>query len=174
MGAISINKQPTTIDEFLELRNQISNTPEGGAALFTLALKIFVENENFGHQCLVIAVNQNNLTAGNVYKDFQLSRSELNLIKSQFNQNPRIPNSYITSSNVENNYEVQLPYNYEFTTNIYSGSKDEGSIKLFVKCSGADSPRPIIMNKNDKGIWKADSWSSLLVGIKKSAKKDDI
>jgi hypothetical protein len=174
MAIITINKQPTTIEEFVELRNQISITPEGGATLFLLAFKIFNENEELGHQCLVVAADQNSLTQGTVYRDFQLMKNEINLMKSQLSQNRRIPNSYISGTKVDDNYEVQLPYNYEFTTNAYSGDESKGSVKLFVKCSGADSPRPLIMIKNDKGIWKASQWSSVLVGIKKPAKKDDI
>jgi hypothetical protein len=53
---------------------------------------------------------------------------------------------------------------------------DANTVKVFVKCTGADSPRPITLVKNDKGIWKAKEFSSLLVGIKAppSNVKDDL
>ena len=38
--------------------------------------------------------------------------------------------------------------------------------KVFVFSSGADSPRPVSLAMNDKGLWKATEWSSLEVGVR--------
>ena len=38
--------------------------------------------------------------------------------------------------------------------------------KLFVFSSGADSPRPVTVKKNNRGLWKATSYSSLDVGVR--------
>ena len=89
-------------------------------------------------------------------------------------KNKKIPNSYIQGSSPENGYSVKTPYEFKYKSNPYSGDAETGPYKIFVFCSGADSPRPITLKKNDKGIWKASSWSSVLVGIKKEPVSDDL
>ncbi len=165
---ISVDKIPATIEEFVTLRNNLSTTAEGGAAVFLLALKIYVDNPEFGLQCLVVSVDKNTLREGDTYNGFALFKQDEDLIKKQLAHNKNIPNSYIKGSSPDNGYEVKLPYEYEFSGNAYSGDKNEGTYKVFVACSGADSKRPFTMKRNDKGLWKATMWSSVVVGIKKS------
>jgi hypothetical protein len=40
-------------------------------------------------------------------------------------------------------------------------------VRLYVACSGGNLPRPLGLRKNDKGIWKITSLSSLFVGPSK-------
>lgn len=170
MTQITISKQPINIDEFIALRNQIAITPVGGAAMFLLALKIYVQDNIFGHQCLVATADSSCLWEGDVYKGFMLNSSDFNLMKSQYSQNPKIPDSYIEGAVPENNYESKLPYKYNFTSNSIEGEY----AKLFVICNGADSPRPIHVKKNDKGLWEALNYSTMFVGIKKPPFRDEI
>jgi hypothetical protein len=170
MAQITIDKIPQNIDEFIEIRNKFSATPEGGAAIFMLALKVYIDNNNIGHQCIVSSVDLSCLQQGDIYKGFKLNNSDFNLMKSQFSQNPKIPASYIQGAVPENNYETKLPFVYEIT----SITGDNDYFKVFVKCNGADSPRPVHVKKNDKGLWKAINYSSLFVGIKKPPVVDDI
>ena len=172
---VKIKEVPKTVEKFVELRDKIATTPEGGAAVFLLSLKIYTDDPKFGKQCLVVAVDRGSLQDGNVYKGFELLTSEMNTIKRQIiDKNRKLPNSYILGSSTENGYDVKLPYVFEFMSNPSSGDAQSGSYKIFVKCSGADSPRPISLKLNNRGIWKADEWSSLLVGVKKPPVDDDL
>lgn len=171
---IKFTKVPTSTDEFVKLRNKTAKTAEGGAAMFMLALKMYNDNPQLGEQCLVLSVDKKSLGSGDVYKGYALGRSDMSLIKSQLGKNNEIPNSYIEGANPENNYKVKLPYVYKLSSNRYSGDKSQGKFKVFVKCYGADSPRPIHLKKNDKGIWKASSWSSVIMGIKAPPVIDDL
>ena len=173
-GTIKIDKVPGTIDEFIEMRNQIATTPEGGAAMFLLALKMYTENPELAKKCFVVMVDRNLLKAGNVYKGYQLLDGDMNLIKNQLGHDKNIPNSYIKGSSPQNHYTVKLPYEYVFTSNRYSGDKSAGQFKLFVACSGASSPRPMSLKRNNRGIWKLTNWSSVLVGIAKPPIDDDL
>ncbi len=164
---VTVNTLPKSTDEFIALRNEIATTPEGGATMFLLALKIYTENKPLGEQCLVLATDKNLLRKGDTYKGYSLFKTDLSTIKRQIATREGLANSYISGSSPQNNYSVKLPYTYNFSTNAYCGDAKEGKFKLFVKCSGADSPRPIYVKKNSKGIWKASSWSSILVGIRK-------
>jgi len=172
---ITVKQVPKTIEDFVKYRNKIAKTPEGGATVFLLALKIYTDNPKLGKQCLVVAIDRNSLQTGQIYKGHELLKSDMSLIKRQIiNKNRQLPNSYIKGSNPENLYKVKLPYVYEFMSNPSSGDAATGNYKIFVKCSGADSPRPITLVKNNRGYWKASSWSSVLVGIKKPPVDDDI
>ncbi|MBN2546434.1 MAG: hypothetical protein JXB50_11605 [Spirochaetes bacterium] len=169
---IKFNTLPKSIEEFLSLRDEIAKTPEGGGAMMVIALILYSNDENLGRQCLTVAVNQDQIVQGNYYKGYKLISSKMSLIESQISKQKYIPNSYINGTSPENNYE--LPKNnlsLSFRRNKYSQTDESGSVKVFVNCSGADSPRPITLKINDKGIWKAFEYSSLVVGIKKAKKE---
>ena len=51
---------------------------------------------------------------------------------------------------------------------------EQGVFKVFFSCSGADSPRPITLARNKRGIWKASGWHSLLVTVKAPLCEDDL
>lgn len=171
LPTVIIEKEPKTVEEFIDLRNKIAISPQGGAAMFILALKIYSEDVNLGTKFIIISVDKNLLIKGNKYKGYDLGRSSWWTIKNQIKKNKKIPNSYIKGANPENNYTTKLPYRFNFCANPYSGNKTKGDFKVFVKCSGADSNRPMRLKKNTMGIWKVNNWSSILVGIKKSKKK---
>lgn len=170
---VTVNKLPNSIDGFVNLRNEIATSPEGGATILLLALKIYNANPELGHQCMVVALDKSFLTQGNVYKGYSMTAQKKNFVKTYLGRYKNIANSYIKGSSPENGYNVKLPYVFEYSTSSYSGDLGNGTYKLFVKCSGADSPRPITLKKNNRGIWKALNWNSLLVGIKKPASDED-
>jgi len=177
LPSVKISNIPDDIDEFIKMRNSVATTPQGGAAMFILALKIYTQNAELGEKCLIVMTDKNALRESEKgYKGFSLLNTDMDLIKSQLGKQKFLPNSYSDGCTPENDYKVKLPYNYTFTKNKYSGSVEEGNIKIFVACSGANTPRPIRMKINDKGLWKASEWSSLLVGIKapKSEGIDDL
>ncbi|MBN2890328.1 MAG: hypothetical protein JXL97_00540 [Bacteroidales bacterium] len=170
---VEIKKMPTTIDEFLEMRDNIANTPEGGATMFIIALKIYQENPELGAQCLVISADRTRLQSGSVYKGFQLMPNDFSRIKSQLSQYPYVVNSYFKGATPENGYTFNFPTQMDFSSNDYSGSVEEGDFKVFVQCYGADNPRPIRLIRNDKGYWKAKEWSSIIMGIRKPVEEID-
>ena len=170
---VTVKKMPKSVDEFVKLRNKIATTPEGGATMFVLALKLYEENSIVGEKCLVIAVDRNRLQQGSVFKGFQLFRNDGNRIKSQIAKYPYIVDYYFKGATPENGYKTKLPYILDFSSNAYSGDPKTGKFKIFVKCYGADSARPMKIVKNNKGYWKASEWSSIIMGGKKPVIKVD-
>lgn len=165
---ISIIDRPESIEAFTDLRNQHAASPEGGAAMFIMALKLYMEDEKLGIPALVFTTDRSRLqqdTKG--YKGWSILRTDMSRIISQLRYHPYLPDSYFDGTNPANQYQSQLPYKMFFSRNPYSGQEDSGKVKVFVACSGADSDRPITLRRNDKGLWKAIEWSSILVGIRK-------
>ncbi len=165
LTAVKIDKMPTSVEEFLELRKELATSPQGGAAIFIIALKMYVENPEIGEQCLVISADRSTLQAGDVYKGYEISKMDMNRIKRQLQQYPYIPNSYFKGAKPSNGYEVRFPAKLNCSYNQYSGKTSDGNFKVFVKCYGADTQRPIRLIKNNKGYWKAKEWSTIIMGI---------
>lgn len=174
-NTIEISRLPQNIDVFLEVRDKIAQTPEGGAAMFIVACMMYVNSSDNDLAPMTVALAKKRLQENaKGYKGYIPNPSDLRLIKDQLKRYPFLPNSYVLGTSPQEGYSLSdKPLKFSFSTNTYSGSADEGKIKLFVPSSGADSPRPIRVTRNDKGVWKADEWSSLLVGIRTPPKADN-
>jgi hypothetical protein len=140
-----------------------------------VALMLFAENEGLGKQCLTIAVDRELLQEGpNGYQGMQLGIVKMRLIMGQLRAMPHIPRSYVNGATPENGYRLpDPPYTFDISTNPYSGDPESGTLKLYVASSGAASPRPITVQRNNRGIWKAAEWSSILVGVQPPAIEED-
>jgi len=170
----TLDSLPANISEFEALRDKLAATPEGGVLVLIVALKMYNENPAEGNKALIVAVDQGLLSKSDGkdnYKGYVLGNATISLVKSQLGNYPYVINSYLPGATPENNYTPgALPHKFELTANKYSGDAAKGQIKLFIRSSGADSPRPVTLKKNSKGIWKAYEFSSIVVGIKKPAK----
>lgn len=163
---VVIEEKPKTTEQFVTLRNQKAITPEGGVAMFIVALKLYKDTPELGEKCLVIAVDKKQLVKGDVYKGYEMWNTKRKQLQRQLKRYPFLPESYIKGSSPENGYSVKLPFVVQCSVNKYCGDKSTGMYKVFVKCSGADSPRPVHVKRNDKGYWKVTNWSSIITGIK--------
>ena len=171
--SISINELPQSVEAFVALRDRVARTPQGGAAMMVVALLAYARDETLGLQCLTVAVDRGRLQEGSKgYKGWQLRNSDLQRIRSQIRSHPYLPRSYIRGAVPANGYQLpNPPYQFTCTDNPYSGDP-EAQYKIFVACSGAASPRPVTLKVNNKGIWKAWEWSSLIVGIQAPAAEE--
>lgn len=79
--------------------------------------------------------------------------------------------SYFKGATPDNNYTPAKPYAVEISENSYS-REEQGYVKLFVRTSGADSPRPITLRlKPSTGQWFV--WQqSLLTDVQKPKESD--
>lgn len=169
--SIQVDALPADTTAFVELRNKLAVSPEGGAAIFVLAMMQYVQNPELGEQFLTIALDRNNLQKSRTgYKGFRPGNSiQYHLKRIQKIQH--LPGSYVVGSSPENGYATEAPFRFEFTRNKYSEIKPT-QIKVFVACTGAASPRPVTLKRNDRGLWKVSEGSSLFVGVA-APKTDD-
>jgi hypothetical protein len=178
---MKITRLPANADDFKTMRDEVAVTPEGGAAMFVIALKMYTENPEEGIKCLIMQKDIADLMQSNnagSYKGYALNVSEFSLLKSQVGKQPYIPNSYFVGAKPENNYTIpEGNFELDIAANPYSGDPNSGKVKLFIRSYGADTSRPVAMVRNDKGLWKVKEYSSLIVGIRKMASeapKDDL
>ncbi len=87
--------------------------------------------------------------------------------------NVNIARSYCGGTD-QNGYGEFAPSRIELDTG-YSAARQgidypaPGQAKFFVKCGGADTPRPVTLARNNAGYWKVTNFSSLTVGVKQPA-----
>lgn len=168
---VVIQQIPTSLEAFVALRDQVSQVPQGGVAMMVIALHIFADDQELGRQCLTVAVDRGRLVEGpEGYRGWQLGKRDLRRIQNQVERQPYLPRSYFEDATPENDYDLgEPPFTLAFSDNPYSGDPSSGVYKVFVNCSGAQSARPATVKRNNRGIWKADSWSSLITGVRAPA-----
>ncbi len=177
---VNVNKMPVTEDEFIELRNRIATSPQGAPVMFMIAAHTYQKNPELGIKFLIIAVDQGLLQQGSgpeSYKGFELQRNEINRIKEQLRQSPYLADSYFLGTSPANGYAIPggSP-KFDVTSNPHSGNASDGRMRIFIRSTGADSPRPIEVKVNDKGLWKVSNFGSVMMGIRKPEQKisDDL
>ena len=103
-----------------------------------------------------------------IVPDISLSMKQLT--ERQLKKNSYVIRSYFSGTSPENNYSIpEKNLESVLSTNRYSGTAEEGKVKFFVDCSGADSPRPITVKRNSHQEWYTHEFSSLIVGIRAPA-----
>jgi hypothetical protein len=174
---ITVNEIPSTLSAFLALRDKLAQTPEGGGVLMVLALYLYAcaPESELANQALTICVDRTRLReVPDGYKGWGILAIDLQRIQRQLRDKPWVPQSYFVGTAPQSSYRLpDPPYHFEITTNPYSGDQEASVYKVFVRSSGASSPRPVTLKQNNRGIWKAVEWSSLLMGVVSPEKSVD-
>lgn len=156
---------PATPEELVALRDRLATTPHGGAAILALALLAYSQDPALGTRFMTIAIEPRQLgDAPDGYKGKQPSRNVLQNLKDRIGRAPRIARSYLQGTTSANDFALPPPP-WRVRVREQPGDVQAEQARVFVWSTGAGTPRPVHLVKNDKGLWKASNWSSLEVGI---------
>ncbi|XDD44496.1 hypothetical protein AB3N58_17180 [Leptospira sp. WS60.C2] len=164
---VSFSSEPTTIEEFKTIQAAMATTPEGGAAILVLAMSMYGKNPELGRKAVVLSVLSKNRQKSNkptAIDGVDLGGSDSYLL-GQLDKYKMVPNGYWKGAEPNNGYTPTLPLTVETYTNPYSGEESSGKIKLFVATRGASTYRPVSVEKDVDGLWRAKEMSSLFVGM---------
>lgn len=157
---------PTSVDAFLELREKMGKTPQGGAVLFLAALMVREKDGALGEQLMVLATAESQLSKGSTYKGYALDTAAGYRL-GQLDKNAYCTRGHVVGAEPKNRYAIPDPKRFAVKfrpQDKYVGSVESGDYKVFIVSSGTASARPMRMNRNEKGFWKTAEWSSFAVG----------
>ena len=147
---VSFNKLPTTVDMLRDLPEANLKEPYFAAALLIPALCLWGTDKN-------AAIEMINFLKG----PQGLSTYEIQFISERLKGKSYLPFSYFKGSSPENGYNVSSPFIVTISTVPTSFDEAEYA-KLYLKSSGADSPRPVQIRKKDStGQWFL--WDQMLL-----------
>ncbi|MEZ4329684.1 MAG: hypothetical protein R3B40_30920, partial [Polyangiales bacterium] len=148
--------------------DRLAHTPEGGAAMFVVALLMYAEDATLGMAALTVAIDREHLQEGaGGYKGLVPGRADVQAFTERNGGKPHIARSYLVGTSPEHGYALPIgPLTVRVRDQQVPGESVGDVAKRFVHCSGADSPRPIGLRRNNRGLFKATSWSSLQVGVR--------
>lgn len=162
-----------TIEEFITFRDATADTPEGGAAVFVLAMILRTQDEDLGHDALVVALDAGELRSDAAgYRGFTLGNRPGEFVRRYLDPSPYLAHSYVLDTSPDDQYALPPNRTVGLTRNRLSVISDD-RVKVFVASSGADTPRPITLQRNNRGVWKAYEYSSLFVGVRPPAQVVD-
>ena len=145
---------PESLAQMQALPEATLDDPFKTAALTVCALCVYAADKNIGAEML-------NWLRG----PRPLGAFDISFLNDRFRDgNTYVPFSYFKGATPDNNYTPAQPYTITIETNPYSDA-NEGYKKLFVRSSGADNPREIVLRMKGDGTWLL--WEqAILVGIR--------
>ena len=137
---ITFNSLPKSVDELKQIAN--FSTPFNTAAL---AVAVMCNYENNPEE----TYNMIDFLKGPA----ELSPMDKQFIRDRLAGKGYVPRSYFAGTSPQNNYTPSVPYTVDVSDNPYSYT-NEGYATLWLKSSGADSPRQITLRlKPSTGEW---------------------
>ena len=151
---------PESLAQMQALPEATLDNPYKTAALTVCAICAYAADKNVGTEML-------NWLRG----PRPLGNSEISFLNDRFRDGKTyVPFSYFKGATPENDYTPDVPYTITIESNPYSDA-NEGYKKLFVRSSGADNLREIVLRKKADGQWLL--WDQvILVGIREPKSAD--
>ena len=145
---------PESLPQMQALPEASLDSPFKAAALTVCALCAYAADKNIGTEML-------NWLRG----PRPLNGTEISFLNDRFRDGKTyIPFSYFEGATPDNDYTPSEPFRVTVQSTHVSG-EEQGYMKLFIPCGGADSPRPIKLRMKGDGKWFL--WEQyLLTGIR--------
>ena len=145
---------PESLAQMQALPEASLDSPFKTAALTVCALCAYAADKNIGTEML-------NWLRG----PRPLNGTEISFLNDRFrDEKTYIPFSYFEGATPDNDYTPSEPFRVTVQSTHVSG-EEQGYMKLFIPCGGADSPRPIKLRMKGDGKWFL--WEQyLLTGVR--------
>lgn len=166
-SSIELKEIPKTLASFLALRNKIATTPEGGYAIFAIAMLTYEKNRQLAQKFFTIALDRKNLarSSSGWYKNFKPRSSSLYYIR-MLRRNKCLGKALIAGTDHKKAYQLPAaPHKLIFSQLTVINNK---KVSLYAMMTSGNMPRPLRLEKNNRGFWKASGISSLFVGLAKT------
>lgn len=162
---VVIDKLPESVEELAALPGSDLTDPYAVAAYTVAALCEFPKDRD---ACFAMM----NYLKG----PRPLSQMDMSFIRDRFMDGvDYVPHSYFEGTSPENDYTPSRPYAVNVMELAHSRDQiGEGYLRLFIRSSGADSERFVVLrNKPSTGQWFVWQFEGLLSGIRQPKSKDE-
>ena len=149
MKTFTFDKLPESVAELQAMPESALTDPFATAALTAAALCHYEADAEETHKMLDFLKGPR-----------PLSPFEKQFLRDRLVGKAYVPRSYFAGTSPENNYEPTLPYTITVEENPYS-YQNEGYATLWIKSSGADTPRQVQMRHAKDGRWYL--WENFLL-----------
>ena len=157
---VEFTSLPEHYEQFAALPQAKLSAPENTCAMFLAALDIFIKNKDDGIKAV-------NLLRG----PRPLNNYDIQFLSDRLRDKAYLPLAYFDGATPKNNYKPSTPYTISFLADPRPQDCEDGYLRLYLKTTGADSPRPIKLRQKD-GTWYLWEYSSVLTGIRIPASED--
>lgn len=152
---------PESLAEMQKLPEAALETPYQTAALTVLALCAYTADREIGTEML-------NWLRG----PRPLNGQEISFLNDRFRDGKTyLPFTYFVGAKPDNNYTPTQPYKIIVESN-HTSNDEQGYMKLFIPCGGADAPRPIKLRQRGSDqkwfLWE----QYLLTGVRTPKSED--
>ncbi|MCH2022830.1 MAG: hypothetical protein MK207_10170 [Saprospiraceae bacterium] len=158
-----IDSIPTTLEGFIELRDELAVSSQGGALLFMIAMMMYIEDIELGRKAFVISLDRSVLVFGDDYKGYS-PPDYFDFHLKHLSEKPWIAKSYILNTLPEKNYLLPEKIKYRIKKEYYNTLID-GEFRVFIDCSGSIWEREMKVIKNNRGIWKVLDFRDIFVDV---------
>ncbi|MBQ0021882.1 MAG: hypothetical protein KBT29_01450 [Prevotellaceae bacterium] len=109
-ATISINRIPTTIEEFKQVQSEIGTTPEGAVMLQLLAMEMYNQNPTVGTECIKLNNIQSNQSSVLSRMPEIFSKKDMNYAR------PHLVATFFNGSTPQNGFNPKNPYTIQVRT----------------------------------------------------------
>lgn len=170
---ISWDILPANFEDFIADAKEKMSEPESAAALFVVALKMYMESPEEGKKCLDFIT----------YKSPSEPLMYLPSIESIAKTQIYLPDSYFSGASPENGYHHEKPHKVFVKSDNSKGLRSDMKT-VYIGCSGSGNYRPITLRfipeeKTDRyykqlkpagDMWFVADFISLLIDVRKPVK----
>jgi hypothetical protein len=140
--------------------------------MFILAMILYSEDDALGLAAFTITLDSSELREGDVYMGYKPGINWYYFFE-QLDKFDFLGRIYIQQTGYEDGYMLPSPpFVFSFSSII---TLSENEAKVYIETTSGNMPRPFMLYKNNRGIWKVKEASSLFVGpsLMPPVQKDD-
>ncbi len=145
---------PEAVEEMKQRMAQQAEDPVAAVKLWFEALFVYMEDSKTGSDMISLVMYEPawDAPANQIFVD-------------RLNERPWIFRSYAQGTRPQDGYRMD-PDDFELVVTEVRGEPEDGTVRIFLRSSGADNPRPIVMRKGDDGLFRAYLYSPIYVGVR--------
>ena len=146
---------PPEVAAFQQRQAEMASDPVGAVTVWFEAIFQYMADPELGAPMITLAMDDPdwNVPANSIFVD-------------RLNNRPRIFLSYIRGTSPENGYQPGPEADWELEVTEVREPDANGEVTVYLRSTGADTPRPMAVRKGDDGLFRASRYTSIYVDVR--------